>query len=243
MTLLGTFALLGISLLFALGVWQVERRAWKLDLIASVDARIHAAPIPAPGPQKWSSINASDDAYRHVVVTGRFLDSFETLAKAVTELGSGYWVLAPFKTDAGFSVFINRGFIPDEQRAGAGQRLPPRNETTVTGLLRVTEPKGGFLRRNDPASDHWFSRDIAAIAAARGVEGAAPYFIDADASSGEVAFPRGGLTVVTFPNNHLVYALTWFGLAAMLAGWAFYAARLEWALRKKRAGSAKIQSG
>jgi len=239
LAVLGSLAILGIVLLLALGVWQVERRTWKLDLIARVDARIHATPVPAPGPRSWPSVNASDDAYRHVAVTGRFLDSRETLVKAVTDLGSGYWVLAPFRTSSGFTVFINRGFVPENRRAPDDHQPPPRTDTTVTGLLRVTEPKGGFLRSNDPAADRWFSRDVAAIAAARGIQGAAPYFIDADASDDASAVPVGGLTVVTFPNNHLVYALTWFGLAAMLAGWTFYAARLEWMLRRNRPGSAK----
>jgi len=239
---LSALALLAIAVLFSLGVWQVERRAWKLDLIARVDARIHADPVAAPGPRDWPTISAPD-AYRHVGVNGHFVNSPETLVKAVTEFGPGYWVLSPFKTDEGFTVFINRGFIPDEQRGDSATRLPPQNETAVTGLLRVTEPKGGFLRSNDPATDRWFSRDIAAIASARGVQEAAPYFIDADAAAGDSGFPRGGLTVVSFPNNHLVYALTWFGLAAMLAGWAFYAARLEWSLRRNRTGLAKAQSG
>jgi surfeit locus 1 family protein len=234
LAVLSVLAVLGIAGLLALGVWQVERRAWKLDLIEHVDTRVHAAPVPAPGPSDWPHINASDDAYRHVLVTGRYLDARETLVKAVTDLGAGYWVLAPFRTTDGFTVLINRGFVPDD-RSGAGSRRAgsTQTDTTVTGLLRITEPKGGFLRTNDPAADRWFSRDIAAIAASHGIEGAAPYFIDADASADSAALPVGGLTVIAFPNNHLVYALTWFGLAAMLAGWSFHAARLEWKLRKR----------
>ncbi len=85
----------------------------------------------------------------------------------------------------------------------------------MTGLLRITEPRGGFLRTNDPAGDRWYSRDIAAIAAARGLSNVAPYFIDADATPNPDGWPRGGLTIVKFPNSHLVYALTWFGMALM----------------------------
>ena len=97
--------------------------------------------------------------------------------------------------------------------AGAG------GEQTVTGLLRVTEPRGGFLRANDPASNRWRSRDVEAIARAHGLADVAPYFIDADAASDPGAWPRGGLTVIRFPNSHLVYALTWFGMALLsLAG-------------------------
>ena len=86
---------------------------------------------------------------------------------------------------------------------------------TVTGLLRASEPGGGFLRANDPARDRWYSRDVAAIARARGLGEVAPFFIDADATPNPGGYPVGGLTVVAFRNDHLVYALTWFGLAGL----------------------------
>jgi surfeit locus 1 family protein len=107
----------------------------------------------------------------------------------------------------------------------------------LTGLLRISEPGGGFLRANDPGHDRWYSRDVAAIAASRHIDAIAPYFIDAGASADPAALPVGGLTVIAFPNNHLVYALTWFGLAIMAAGWSFYAARLEWLDREREARS------
>ena len=77
----------------------------------------------------------------------------------------------------------------------------------------MTEPKGAFLRTNDASADRWFSRDVAAISAKHGLENPAPYFIDADATPNPGGFPVGGLTIIAFPNNHLVYALTWFALA------------------------------
>jgi len=89
----------------------------------------------------------------------------------------------------------------------------------VTGLLRISEPHGGFLRANQPAARRWYSRDVAEIVKASGVTQAAPYFIDADATPNAGGWPRGGLTVIHFANSHLVYALTWFGLAAMVVLW------------------------
>lgn len=232
---LGAAALVGFAVLCALGVWQVERRVWKLDLIERVDQRVHAAPIPAPGPSAWAHVNAADDSYRHVDVKGRFLDSRPALVKAVTERGPGYWVIAPFRTTDGFSVLVNRGFVPAEQ--DVHEALKARGGlTTVTGLLRISEPGGGFLRKNDPTADRWYSRDVGEIAFSRGIKDAAPYFIDADASADSHALPVGGLTVISFPNNHLVYAITWFGLAFMLLGWMGYAVRQEWALRKRDSG-------
>ncbi|WP_313445018.1 SURF1 family protein [Brevundimonas sp.] len=208
----------------ALGGWQVQRLAWKTNLIAQVDARVHATAVPAPGPTQWAGVTRDKDQYRRVTIHGRFLHDKETLIQAVTDAGGGFWVMTPLVDDRGFTVLINRGFVPAGRRDPAvradGQIEGPQ---TVTGLLRITEPKGGFLRANDPAGDRWRSRDVAAIAARRGLSTVAPYFIDADASPNPGGWPRGGLTVIRFANSHLVYALTWFGMALLtLVGlWMF----------------------
>ena len=220
-------ALLAFVLLLGLGTWQLERRIWKLDLIAHVDARVHAVPVAAPAHQ------GGDDEYRRVTATGRFLNDKETLVQAVSELGAGYWVLTPLQTARGVTILINRGFVPMDRRAPAERRAGEiAGPVTVTGLMRLSEPKGGFLRANDSAHDRWFSRDVAAIGAARGLGGLADYFIDADATPNPGGLPVGGLTVIAFPNNHLVYAITWFGMALMLAGAAAYGVRDEWCRRR-----------
>ncbi len=211
-------SLLAIAGLTALGVWQLERRTWKLALIDHVEQRINAAPVPMPASSSWPAINAANDEYRRITVTGRFLHDRETLITAVTEYGGGFWVLTPLQTADGSVVLVNRGFVPPERRDQARRReADPQGTVSVTGLLRMTEPKGGFLRSNDPEGGRWYSRDVAAIAAARGLPQAAPFFIDADATPNPGGYPLGGLTVVKFPNNHLIYALTWFGLAFMMA--------------------------
>jgi surfeit locus 1 family protein len=237
----GAFATIGAAVLIGLGLWQLERRVWKLDLISRVEQRVHAAPVSAPGPSLWPRVNAADDAYRRVRVTGHFLGARETLVQAVTERGGGYWVVAPFRAEEGFTVLVNRGFVPADRDGWQSRAVQPPGQTTLTGLLRVTEPGGAFLRHNDPAADRWYSRDVAAIAAARGIQKVAPYFIDVDRSADPAALPVGGLTVFAFPNNHLLYALTWFGLAVMLAGWSLYAALQEWRLRRIRVVSANVK--
>jgi surfeit locus 1 family protein len=231
LVVLALVALVAFSGFAALGVWQIERRAWKLDLIDRVDARLHAAPVPAPGPAEWPEISAERDEYRRVRLDGAFIPGRETFVQAVTELGPGFWALAPFRTREGFAVLINRGFVAAERRADA---TAPTAETSIVGLIRMTEPKGGFLRANDPAADLWRSRDVAAIARARGLSDAAPYFVDADAAPNPGGVPVGGLTVVAFRNSHLVYALTWFALAAMVLVGAAIVARGEIALRRGR---------
>jgi surfeit locus 1 family protein len=226
---LAILTLLGVAALTALGLWQLDRRVWKLQLIEHVQQRIHAPPVAIPGPDAWPRVNATDDAYRRVSAAGRFLNDRETLVQAVTERGRGFWVLTPFRTVQGFTVLVNRGFVPPDRRDPASREAGQvAGETVVTGLIRMTEPKGGFLRTNDPDAGRWYSRDVAAIAAAQSLSDVAPFFIDADASSNPGAWPVGGLTVLTFPNNHLLYALTWFALAFMLAGAAIFAAREEW---------------
>jgi surfeit locus 1 family protein len=209
-----SLALVGVALLTSLGVWQLQRRAWKHELVARIERFEHARPRPAPGPRE---LDPAADEYRPVTVSGRFLNDRETLVQAVTRLGGGYWVMTPLRTDGGTIVVVNRGFVTaDQRRSRDWWRV--EGEATVVGRIRLTEPGGGFLRDNRPLEDRWYSRDVAAIARARGLTEVAPYFIDEYARAEAAALgPVGGLTVLRFNDNHLQYALTWFALALMLA--------------------------
>ncbi len=225
---LALMAVLGalFFVLFAgLGVWQVERLQWKLALIAHVDARVHAAPAAAPGRDGWAKVNRDGDEYRHVTATGTYLADKQVLVRALTERGAGYWVMTPLRGQDGALTFVNRGFTPPEKRETA--LAVPQGPVSVTGLLRMPEPDGFFLRPNTPEKDDWNSRDVAAFARRKGLGAVAPYFIDAEAGPDPAAYPVGGLTVVSFPNSHLSYAITWFALAAMVAGAAVFVWRQE----------------
>ena len=219
---MGAIALAGAIGFGALGVWQVERLGWKNGLIAAVAERTSAVPTDPSSDGTWTGFDPEQDEYRRVAVSGRFDNSSETLVQAVTAYGGGFWVMTPLVVGDGRAVLVNRGFVLPGQRdpgsrGGAAQDGP----VTVTGLLRQSEPDGGFLRSNDPQGERWFSRDVAAFAAHDGLSDVAPFFIDADLGApGDV--PIGGLTVISFSNNHLIYALTWFALAAMLlAGFGY----------------------
>jgi surfeit locus 1 family protein len=212
----------------ALGIWQVQRLSWKLDLIERVESRVQAPPGPAPGRSEWPQVSAARDEYRHVRLDGRFLSGRDTRVQAVTEAGAGFWLLSPFEASDGTVVLVNRGFVPQEWRGNPASAA----NTQVTGLLRLSEPGGAFLRRNAPAGNRWYSRDVQAIAAARRLRQVAPYFVDADRGADAAGWPRGGLTVIHFRNNHLVYALTWFALALMAAVAGGYVVREE---RRRRA--------
>jgi len=244
---LAVCAALAFAGFFALGTWQVERRAWKLDLIARVEQRVHAPAADAPGRERWPQVNAASDEYRRVRLAGIFLHDKETLVQASTRLGAGFWVLTPLQATDGGIVLVNRGFVPFEaQERSARKATEPQGQTTVTGLLRITEPSGGFLRKNEPATGRWFSRDVQAIAAARGLGNVAPYFVDADAAPSSPgatpAWPAGGLTVIAFPNSHLVYAFTWYGLALMVLAAAGYAWREGRKCRSSENTSADAQA-
>ena len=199
----------------ALGVWQVQRLAWKEALIAHVERATHALPIPVAelpqGPLKPLE-------YRRVRVSGTYRAQGVTLVTGTSVLGSGYWVLVPLQPDRGLPVLVNRGFVPTGSRVDQVRHATPSGRVTVTGLLRLTEPQGTFLRANRPSDDRWYSRDVAAIAARHGLTIESRFFIDTQTESplGAKA-PVAGLTVLTFPNNHLAYALTWFALAALCA--------------------------
>src|SRR5689334_20618450 len=106
---IAAFATVGFS---ALGIWQVERRALKLALIDRVEQRVHAAPVAAPGPAEWAGLSRENAEYRRVAATGRLATEHETLVRAVTELGEGFWLMTPLQTDDGFTVLVNRGFVP-----------------------------------------------------------------------------------------------------------------------------------
>ncbi len=237
--ILAILGLLLIVLFAGLGTWQVVRLQWKLALIERVESRVHAAPVSPPAASRWAQVSKENDEYRHVRLAGHFLYEFTTPVQAVSDLGAGFWLLTPFCTTDGAIVLVNRGFIASTGNTAA--RFPGRRASadacaaasgaphTLTGLLRIGEPGGGFLRENDPARNRWFSRDVAGIAAARGLTNVAPYFVDAakgQEPAGAPDQPVGGLTVISFPNNHLVYAGTWYALALMVAGAWWYIARL-----------------
>ena len=237
-------ALLAIAALFAaLGVWQVKRLAWKEALIAHVTAATQAPPLDAgtlAGTLADTTAGPRLAAleYRRVRLAGHYVPAGTALVATSTDLGAGYWVMCPLRLDDGRAIYVNRGFVAmgtsEPALARAVAKASPSGAVTVVGLLRLTEPRGTLLRANHPAADRWYSRDIAAIADARGLvvnRGwvvTRSWFVDAttetpssdaratDATLADRAFtPVPGLTVLTFPNNHLAYAITWFILAAL----------------------------
>ncbi|QIB36299.1 SURF1 family protein [Ancylobacter pratisalsi] len=239
--------LVAFGILVGLGVWQLERLAWKQELIGKVEARIHQPAQPVPEEADWGRVDFENDEYRHVTATGRFDHDREVQVYALVDTapdgsgGPGYWVITPLVLADGAAILVNRGFVPLDRRTPAS-RAEGQVEglVTVTGLLRMPEQAGMFTPANDPQADSWFTRDPRAIASAKGLLRVAPFLIDADAGSNPGGLPIGGLTRVSFPNRHLEYALTWFGLAATLIG---VSVAFAWSRRRRRAeGAAPLAS-
>ncbi|WP_334119815.1 SURF1 family protein [Limnobacter sp.] len=225
--------LLGIALaafffavFFALGTWQVYRLDYKLDLIDRVESRVHAQPVGAPVQAQWSAVSRETHEYLSVKVQGELLPRYTTRVQANTALGAGHWLMTPLRSGGGEIVWINRGYIPlDQPDPMTAENTQGQFE--VRGLLRISEAGGAFLRENDPKGNRWYSRDIAALSTHHGLQPAAPYFIDVgtprnlgDEITGFTpkTYPVDGLTVIKFHNSHLVYAVTWYALALMVAG-------------------------
>lgn len=235
-------AVAGIALFFtfiSLGTWQVQRRAWKLDLIERVNERVHSQPVAVPAQPVWPQVKPETHEYLAVQAQGQWMEGRSVLTQAVTELGAGFWLVTPLLQADGTQLLVNRGFIPAEQRKAWQQRIAvaPKSaagdEVQVVGLLRFSEPQGGFMRDNAPEEDRWHSRDVSAIAKAKGLKQVAPFFVDQGipGQTTEQTWPRAGLTVIQFTNTHAVYALTWYGLALMVLGAAWLVVRHE---RRKR---------
>nr|WP_243931292.1 SURF1 family protein [Methylobacterium sp. J-076] len=218
----GLASLIALSILIGLGVWQVERKAWKEDLIARIVSESRAAPVPPPPASAWDPVA---DEFHHVRMTGRFLNDRETLVHGLAagetpgRALQGYYVITPFVRSDGGTVLVNRGFVPTELKAPGDRKAGLiEGETSVTGILRASEPRTMFVPAPDPVRGEWFNRDVQGIAAARGLGEVAPYLVEADATPGQTTWPRGGQLRVDLPNNHLQYAFTWFGIAACLVG-------------------------
>lgn len=221
----GALAAAGLAILVGLGFWQLERLAWKEDLIARVEARTKAPAVLIPEEADWSNVGASRDEYRHVRASGRFQHAREALVYTVLSepkgrfSGQGYWVLTPLELANGAVVIVNRGFVPLERKDPATRREGQiEGPVTVTGLLRMPEVTNWFTPANEPARGAWYWRDPVEIAKHFGLARAAPFMIDADAAPIFGGLPQGGETRLVFSNNHLGYAITWFGLALALLG-------------------------
>ena len=225
------FALAGFVFLIGLGVWQLERKSWKENLILNLNARITAPPTSVP-----VAPDQARDEFARVRASAQFVAERDALVYTAGSAlradisGPGYWVLSPARI-GGRLIVVNRGFIPAQQKSSAPA---PNGEVEITGALRWPDEAGMFTPADDPQRNVWYRRDPVAIAKAKGWGAVPPFYIEQDAPQLAGA-PKVGRLVVNLPNNHLQYAITWFGLAAALA--AVYLVWLRGRLRSSRPSS------
>lgn len=222
--LAGLFTVLGLGILLKLGFWQLDRLAWKTELLAKIDANMAAAPLTLPenigAEQLLETMDYGNWEYRQVCVTGEFLHKQELFLFSTNLAGGGgYHVYTPFIRENATTVFINRGWVPNEKVNSATR---PEGQLSgiqqVCGIFRGESQTGAFTPENDVNANVWFTRNSSQMAEAAGLKTPFPVFIDADFTPTPGGFPVGGQTKVDLPNNHLGYAITWFGLVVALLG-------------------------
>ncbi len=212
-------ALPALALLLWLGTWQMQRMAWKEDLIARITTRVHQPPVAFSALEKQA---AGGLEYARARVRGTFLHDREQLMwEPDQRQGSGYHVYTPLRMDDGRFILVNRGYVPEARKEPASRAEGQiSGEVEVVGLLREPIARGSFSPDRDSKSGVFYWRDLDGLArAALGADAAKAvrYALDAEATPANPGgWPQGGTTRLTLPNRHLEYALTWYGLAATL---------------------------
>lgn len=204
----------------------MRRLAWKQDLVAAVNMRVGSPFGPAPGPDRWKDLTRSSHVYTPVKASGIYDHAKEVHVwfglknpKGGPLFGPGYMVLTKFTTTDGWDVIVNRGFVPQGIKDPSNrQRTLVKGQVDIEGLMRFDEPKNWLSPLPDKVKNVWIVREVAEMANYLGLDPArtAPYWIDLTRNQGINGLPQGGETRISFTNNHLQYALTWYGLAVVL---------------------------
>jgi surfeit locus 1 family protein len=239
------FALAALATFIALGTWQVQRKAWKEALIGTLERRLSAPAVELPPRAQWGQLDAAEDEFRHVKFSAAFVPGAEALvytsgsALRSDVSGPGYWVLAPARLAAGGLLVVNRGFVPEGRQDPAtrtGGEITGSAE--LVGVMRWPEPRGMFSPNDEPARNLWFVRDPVGIASAKGWGDVAPFFVELEGPQPPGGLPQAGTLKVNLRNEHLQYAITWYGLAVVVVVmFAFWFRGRRGALGPVRAGT------
>jgi surfeit locus 1 family protein len=218
-------AFAGIAILIGLGVWQLDRKVWKQNLITSINARLSRAPEDLPPRAGWSRLREDGEEFRRVAFPAEFLDGEEALVYTTGSplrpdvKGPGYWVFSPARLAGGSIILVNRGFVPADHKDPATRvEGTPRGIIDVVGVMRWPEARGSFTPADDPKNNVWFLRDSNSIATFKKWATVAPFYIDQEEPAPTGGWPKPGKLEAHLTDNHLQYAITWFGLAFSLGG-------------------------
>jgi cytochrome oxidase assembly protein ShyY1 len=221
---LGIFTLVTLALLIGLGVWQLQRRVEKHALIAALTERLAAAPVALPASAQWSVLTPGKDEFRRV----RFSATYESRPDAMvyssgsavrTDIsGPGTWAFLPARLPGGETIVIDTGFVQNTMQDRAQQdravtRLVTSAPVMMTGYIRFPESAGALTPAENLAKRLWFTRDTQAMARTLGWGEVAPFYIDLETPMPESGIPKPGPLDVHLKDDHLQYAITWFGLA------------------------------
>ena len=233
---LTVFAIVGIAILIGLGIWQLDRKTWKENLIAAMTTRLARAPADLPPRDRWAGLDRQHEEFARVGFPAEFMPGQEALVYSAGSAfrpdvkGPGYFVFAPARLAGGSIVIVDRGFVPLDRKDPASRAQgEPHGSVDLVGILRWPETRGLFTPADDPKNNVWYLRDIDAIAAAKHWQNVAPFYVEQEAPAPPGGLPQPGKLVVNLPDNHLQYAITWFGLALALAG-----VYLVWLTRRLR---------
>jgi cytochrome oxidase assembly protein ShyY1 len=222
-------ALAALAILLGLGTWQLERKAWKEKLVATLDRRLNDAPVALPPPGEWAGMTPDNSEFMRVRVRVEFRQAGDALVytsgSAIRDdvKGSGYFVFSAARLPNGGQVAVNRGFVP-------GRPYPAANGMAeIVGAVRWPEAPSWFVADHDAAGEIWMVRDPSAMALLKGWGAVAPFYIEQEAPVPLGGLPHPAPLKPQLRNEHLQYAITWYGLAAVLV--VMFAI---WAARRRR---------
>jgi surfeit locus 1 family protein len=221
--LFAVLVLMALGILVALGTWQLERKGWKEALVAELDRKLAAPPAELPPRERWLQLDAATDEFRRVAFPAEFIPGEEALVYSSGSslrpdvTGPGYWVFAPARLADGSIIVVNRGFVPEgRQDPNTRAEGKPAGVVQIVGAMRWPEARGMFTPPDQPAKSLWFARDPAAMAEAKNWGATAPFYIDQEGPPAPRGLPKVGPLRPSLPNNHLQYAVTWYGLALVM---------------------------
>lgn len=227
----GLFILAAVAVLIGLGLWQLQRRAEKHALMAALDVRLAAAPMALPPSSAWASLAAGKDEFRRVAFTATYAQSPDAMVyssgSAVRDdvVGPGAWAFLPARLSSGEIVPVNTGFVQNTMQDRAQQdravgRLRTGQPVDLTGYIRFPESPGALTPAQDAGKRLWFARDVPAMARAlgwgEGGKSVAPFYVDLESPVPGSGIPKPGPLHAHLKDDHLQYAITWFGLAAVV---------------------------
>ena len=239
----GIFTLVMVIAFVALGVWQLQRRVEKHALIAALTERLAAAPGALPPPSQWSALTPAADEFRRVSFTATYQPRLDAMVYSSGSAvrpdvsGPGTWAFLPARLADGETVAVNAGFVPNTMQDRGMQdravaQLITGEPVALTGYLRFPEAAGMLTPPDNPDKRLWFTRDHLAMAQALGWGKVAPFYIDLETPMPASGIPKPGALEVHLKDDHMQYAITWFGLAG-----AVVIAFVVWLRAQRRRGS------